>query len=383
MAIMDFVRGIFGGGRTKVDLDTCFISSSPVDDYKNLIKEASIDLIAKTVSRANFQTFSKGKEIKKDNHYIFNVEPNKNTSSALFWRNTVRKLLGEGEALIIIESNQLYLVDEFTRKENVFVENVYSEMKIGDYQLNDIKKEGKVLYLKNDNERLRLAIDGIYKDYTSLIASSKKGYLNSKSRKGTMDIGTAYSKTIPEGKKLKDHLQELLKDFMDPEKDAVFPQTNGLKYEEIDKAKGSKSNDSGRETKNFIDDVFDFIGIAYGIPPSLLKGDTVDTKDAVNNFLTFCINPIAKLITDEINRKMYGKEAYLENTYAKMDTSNIKAVDIKDIANSLELLTRTGSNTIDDNLRALGREPIGGEVGPLRFITKNLSSVDEILKGGE
>ena len=128
--------------------------------------------------------------------------------------------------------------------------------------------------------------------------------------------------------------------------------------------------------------MFDFIAISYGIPPSLLKGDTVDTKDAVNNFLTFCINPMAKLITDEINRKMYGYKLYNERTYARLDTSNIKAVDFRDVANSIDLLTRNGALTIDDILRILGKEPIGGDIGSMRFITKNYELLDRVLEDG-
>lgn len=382
MGLMDFIKSAFGG-KKEIDLATCIDNWDSNANYKTLIQESSINLIAKTIARSHFQTFTKGIEQKGTNYYLFNVEANKNTSASTFWRETVEKLLRYGEALIIVQDNQLFLIDSFTRKEYAFMENSYTDLVIGDYLLSDIKKESQVLYLKDDNEKLRVAINGIHEDYSSLIKSSKKGYMNSKSRKGILGIDTNYPKTIPGGKSLKEHIQELLSDFMDPEKDAVFPQTKGLEYEEIDKAKGSKSNDSGRETKNFIDDVFDFIAISYGIPPSLLKGDTVDTKDAVNNFLTFCINPIAKLITDEINRKMYGKDDYLQNTYAKMDTSNIKAVDIRDIANSLELLTRTGSNTIDDNLRALGREPVGGKIGSSRYITKNLELIDKVLEGGD
>lgn len=173
-----------------------------------------------------------------------------------------------------------------------------------------------------------------------------------------------------------------MRDFMDPSKDAVYPESNGFEYTEITEAKGSKSNDSGRETKNFIDDMFDFIAIAFGIPPSLLKGNTVDTKDAFNNFMTFCINPLAKLIQDEINRKMYGQELFMKNNYVKVDTTNIKAVDLRDIANSIDLLTRNGALTIDDILRILGKEPIGGEIGKMRFITKNYELLDKVVKEG-
>lgn len=382
MAIIDFLDKIFGG-KDEVTLKTCSVDESNDIYYKTLIAEASVNLITKTISRAEFQTFENGKETKKLNYYILNVEANKNKSASLFWRGTIEKLLKKGEALILLQDNQMFLADSFTRNEFAFIENTYTNIAIGDYTLSDTKKESEVLYLKDNNSTIRNAINGIYNDYTKLINSSIKGYQNSKARKGKLKIPTNLPKTLQEEGKLQDHIQTTMADFMDPSKDAVYPETSGFEYTEVAESKGSKSNDSGRETKNFINDVFDFMAISYGIPPSLLKGDTVDTKDAVNNFLTFCINPLAKLITDEINRKMYGYKLYKERTYAKLDTSNIKTVDLKDIANSIDLLNRNGALTIDDILRALGKEPIGGDIGAMRFITKNLELLDKVAEDGQ
>lgn len=382
MAIIDFLDKIFGG-KDEVTLKTCSVDESNDIYYKTLIAEASVNLIAKTISRAEFQTFENGKETKKLNYYILNVEANKNKSASLFWRETIEKLLKKGEALILLQDNQMFLADSFTRNEFAFIENTYTNIAIGDYTLSDTKKESEVLYLKDNNSTIKNAINGIYNDYTKLINASIKGYQNSKARKGKLKIPTNLPKTLQEEGKLQDHIQTTMADFMDPSKDAVYPETSGFEYTEVAESKGSKSNDSGRETKNFINDVFDFMAISYGIPPSLLKGDTVDTKDAVNNFLTFCINPLAKLITDEINRKMYGYKLYKERTYAKLDTSNIKTVDLKDIANSIDLLNRNGALTIDDILRALGKEPIGGDIGAMRFITRNLEVLDKVAEDGQ
>ena len=382
MAIIDFLDKIFGG-KDEVTLKTCSVDESNDIYYKTLIAEASVNLITKTISRAEFQTFENGKETKKLNYYILNVEANKNKSASLFWRETIEKLLKKGEALILLQDNQMFLADSFTRNEFAFIENTYTNIAIGDYTLSDTKKESEVLYLKDNNSTISNAINGICNDYTKLINSSVKGYQNSKARKGKLKIPTNLPKTLQEEGKLQDHIQTTMADFMDPSKDAVYPETSGFEYTEVAESKGSKSNDSGRETKNFIDDVFDFMAISYGIPPSLLKGDTVDTKDAVNNFLTFCINPLAKLITDEINRKMYGYKLYKERTYAKLDTSNIKTVDLKDIANSIDLLNRNGALTIDDILRALGKEPIGGDIGAMRFITRNLEVLDKVAENGQ
>ncbi len=381
MALIDFLNRIFSND-DEITLKTCSINAANNIYYKVLIAEASIKLIAKTISRAEFQTFEKGKEVKKRNYYLFNIEANKNKPASLFWREVVDKLLREGEALILLQDNQMYLADSFSKEEFVFKENIYSDIIIGDYSLNDIWYESKVIYLKDDNSAIQSAINGIYNEYIKLISASIKGYQNSKARKGKIKIPTNLPKTLQEEGKLQKHIQATMKDFMDPSKDAVYPESNGFEYEEIDKTKKTQSNDSGRETKNFINDVFDFIAIAYGIPPSLLKGDTVDTKDAVNNFLTFCINPLAKLITDEINRKMYGYKLYEERTYAKLDTSNIKAVDLRDIANSIDLLNRNAALTIDDILRILGKEPLGGDIGQMRFITRNLEVLDKVLEDG-
>lgn len=382
MGLVDFIKRAFGSNN-EITLKTCLADYENSNCYKTLADEASINLIAKTLARVEIQTFIQGKEYKKDNYYFLNIKANKNKSSTLFWKETIEKLLRDGEALVIIQNQEMFLADSFTRDVFAFKENVYSDVKIGDYTLKEKWFEGQVLYLKNDNTLMKTSLAGIYEEYTNLIKTSSNGYQNSKTRKGKLKVPTNLPKTLQEEGALQNHIKETMKDFMDPSKNAVYPESNGLEYTELSETKGSKSNDSGRETRNFIDDIFSFTAISRGIPPSLLKGDTVDTKDAVNNLMMFCINYYAKLISDEINMKMYSKEDYLDNTYVKLDTTHLKVVDIKDIANSLELLTRTGSNTIDDNLRTLGREPIGGEIGAMRFITKNLESLKSILKGGE
>lgn len=111
----------------------------------------------------------------------------------------------------------------------------------------------------------------------------------------------------------------------------------------------------------------------------ILKGQVADSGDAFNNFITYCINPLAELIEDEVNRKYYGKDAYLNNTFLKIDTTNTKAVDITSVANALDVLTRIGAYSIDDSLKKLGMEPIGGEVGSARFMTKNYQKIEQRL----
>ncbi|HEM2326088.1 TPA: phage portal protein, partial [Listeria monocytogenes] len=100
----------------------------------------------------------------------------------------------------------------------------------------------------------------------------------------------------------------------------------------------------------------------------------------------FSINPIAEMFTDEGNRKFYGRDSVLERTYMKLDTTRIKVQDIQEIASSMDVLFHIGVNTIDDNLRMIGREPVMSPETQERFVTKNyapLGENEEDLKGGD
>lgn len=382
MAIFDFLDRFFKG-ETEVSLKTVSREARKNMDYKNLVQEAAINLIAKAVSLAEFQTFEKGEETRKRNYYLFNVEANPNTSASVFWRSLVQSVLRKEKTLALIHKGGLYLADSFTREQSALSPNIYKDVEINGERVKGEWDENQVLYFEDNITSVRSAIHGLYNDYAKLIAASSKGYRSSKTRKGTLEIPATLPKHLKDAQDLEQYIMATMESFMDPDKDAVYPEQFGFKYNEIQEAKGgTRSTDSGRETRKFIDDVMDFVAIAYGIPPSLLKGDTVETKDAVNNFIAFCINPIAKLITDELNRKMYGYKHYSERSYVKADTSVIKTVDLRDIANSIDMLNRNAALRIDDILRMLGKEPIGGEIGNMRFITKNYELLDRVLETG-
>ena len=71
--------------------------------FRDLAIQACVNLIANTVSRSEFKTFEKGVETKKDNYYLFNVEPNPNKSASKFWRQVIHHLVFDNECLVILQ----------------------------------------------------------------------------------------------------------------------------------------------------------------------------------------------------------------------------------------------------------------------------------------
>ncbi len=350
--------------------------------YKELAFQACANLIAKTLARAEFRTFLKGEEVRGDMYYLLNVEPNPNQNASDFWRDAVYRAVKGNESLIVMEGDYLYLADSWNVVPGTFVENLYTEIQLGELKEPLRRRESEVLHLRMYNNKVAQVIDGLYDSYSKLIAAAQKRYRRNSSKRGFLELGTSYPQTEKAQADLKDLLENRFKTFFQHEDDAVLPLTGGAKWQELETtgptARGSVE---GRDIRGFIDDIFDFTAVAFQVPPQLLKGNVADTHEAMKNFLTFCINPLADMIGDEINRKMYGKRDFKKRSYVKVDTTHIRAVDIKDVANALDVLFRIGAYTIDDCLKYLGMEPIGGEVGQQRFVTKNYQPIETVIDG--
>lgn len=383
MAVWEWFLSLFDKDTQSLDI-SAFIGELAVEVcFKNLAIQSCINLIANILSKAEFQTFEKGEEVRRDNYYLFNVEPNPNISASKFWRDVVSNLVYDNECLVIMHDHSLYVADSFNPKKYAFKEYIYTDIIIDDYRLNRSYAESEVFHFELHNERIKDTIDSLYSSYGKLIEAAQKNYKRNNSPRGKLKISTHYSQTEKAQKDLDDLFQNKFKKFFEGENGAVLPLPEGLDYEELVSNIGGK-NEGSKEIRAFINDIFDFTAIGFNIPPQLIKGDLADTKSAMDNLMTFCINPFAELLMDEINRKYYGKKKFLESTYIKVNTSMIRAHDLKDIAGALETLLRIGGYSIDDILIALGMEPLNTEWSRTRWMTKNYAPVEEFfIEGGE
>lgn len=380
MGLQDWFRGLFDkNGEVELDM----VCSDVVAElyFKELAVQACVNLLANALSRCEFITYEEGNEVRKDNYYLFNVEPNPNKSASKFWREVVHKLVYENECLVIQHNDSFYVAESFEVKEFAFLENLYTDVTVKSLSLDRKYRESDVFHFELHDMKIKRLIEGIYASYGSLIGYSKSNYKRSNAKRGTLDIPTTYPQTDEAKENLQKLLNKQFKTFFEAEGGAVLPLTNGLTYSDLT-PQGYKSGSDSRDIRALIDDVFDYVAIAFQISPQLIKGNVVDTNNALNNLLSFRINPLAETIGDEINRKYYGKEPFLKRTYLKVDSSRIKAVDLKQIAMSLDILFRIGVNSINDNLKIMGREPINEPWADERYITKNYESLKG-AKGGK
>ena len=259
-----------------------------------------VNLVANAVSKCEFKTFWQGAEIKDDEYYLWNLEPNKNQNSSVFLQKLVAKLFADNEALIVESGGQLLVADSYSQREYALYDDVFEQVAVGDFKFDRSFVQSDVLFFRLGEKNMRPLVNGLYDTYSKLIDYGMRSYRKSRGTKGKLIVDTMAAGDAKFQETFDDIKNYRFKTFAEAE-NAVLPLWKGMDYADI----GSKtySNEGTRDIRAMIDDVSDFTARAFGVPPALLSGNVEGVGDAVDQFLTFCIDPLCDLIGEEINRK--------------------------------------------------------------------------------
>ena len=344
---------------------------------RNLAFQTAVNLVANSVSKCEFKTYFKNEEVKKQEYYLWNVEPNRNQNSSEFIHEWISKLYEYNECLIIESNGQLLVADSFSKKDYALFDCQFTGVTVEDFTFNKTFLMSEVMYFKLNNKDIKKVINAMYESYGKLITYGQKSYQKSRGSKGTLEVNA-----IAEGKtNFKDTFERLMnerfKKFFEAD-NAVLPLFDGYKYTDI----GSKtySNEGTRDIKAMVDDIYDFTARAFGIPPVMLKGDTASLGDSVvNNLLTFCVDPLTDMLQEEIVRKRSGYTGFSQGTYLEIDTKAIKHIDLLSVSTAIDKLIGSGAFCINDIRKLVGDQEIDKDWARQHWITKNYSSVEDLL----
>ncbi len=354
--------------------------------FRDLALGAVKTLLGNSISKCEFKTFTNGVEVKGREWYAWNVEPNKNENSSVYLRKIVNRLVDNTEALVVQYENQLLVADSFVKKDYTLYDDIFTQVTVGDFTFPQPFKQSDVLYWELSEKATRPVINSLYATYSKLLAFSMKAYQKSRGTRATFHYDTLPDP--PKGvdgdpiewrsKWLTDWLKQKIKPFMEAENGAL-PLGKGLDLKPFANST-TYSNETTRDIRALVSDIFDFTALGYGIPPALLRGDVQGTSEAVDQLLTFTIDPWADFLREEIVRKRIGREAHLRGNDLVIDTSQIKHVDVLAEATEIEKLIGSGAFSVNGVLRLLGRPTINEPWADIHHITKNFMPLEEALK---
>ena len=383
MSFWTWLKSKFSGGSIPLGGDICY------DDYADAfgdlyIREmafwSAVNLVANAVSKCEIKTFENQKEVKKREYYLWNIEPNRNQNSSTFLHKLIAQLYRNNECLAIEQNGQLLVADSFSRKEYALYDDVFTEVTVGDFTFDRAFGQSEVLYFRLNSVDMRRVTDGLYASYSKLISYSMNAYQRSRGTKGIFNYETIPVAGTAERAAFDSLINEKIGKWLSGD-NAALPLGKGQSWQEI--SSKTYSNESTRDIRAQIDDVSDFTAKAFGIPPALLRGDVQGTKDALDNFLTFCLDPLCDMLQEEINRKRSGYAGFTNGTYVKIDTRAVKHVDLLSVSTAIDKLIGSGAFCVNDIRELVGEQPIDEERANSHWITRNYMPFKEALQLGE
>ena len=339
---------------------------------------ACVNMIANAISRCEVRTFRNNKEIQEREYYMWNVEPNTNQNSTAFWHKLVGKALDANEALIIEtrrkDGHSAVVVADFWTTGDQFPsrQNEYKNVTVGDMTYDKTFREQDVLHIVVNHIDAKAVIDGMYESYFKIISAAMRYFSRERGQhwKVHVDQIAAGAEDFKQG--FTEMINQQVKPFFDSDS-AVLPEFDGYTYTNVS---GEGSGDS-RDIRAMVDDIFDFTAKCLQIPAVLIDGKVSGAENAVERFLSGCIDPLCDQIEEEINRKRYGYEGWIDGDYVRMDSSSIQHFDMFANASNVEKLVGSGAFTINDVLKAAGMPTINEPWANKHFLTKNIAGIEE------
>lgn len=359
---------------------------------------SGINIIANALSACEVRTFEAWQEIQKDQYYKWNYEPNVNMNASQFKQKLVWSLIYKNECLVVQGiKGELLIADNYTHEQYAIGQDVFKNVTVCGTDGNGIShpytfkrtfKMEDVLFYRLSNRNITALLNQLVMEYEELLEAAIQKFYKSGGERGVLTID-ANASTASYGVKadgtprtFNDVYTELVnkqfeKYFKSP--NAVLPLFKGFGYDTKGGEASKKSTYEIKDVTDLTDEIYEKVANALQIPPALMKGDVADVTAITKNLITFGIDPIAKVVETENNRKLY-KTKVLEGYYQMIDTSTIMHMSAAELAAASDKMISCGGWCIDDIRKKSGDAPLNTAWSRRHFITKNYEDIEEVQK---
>lgn len=371
--------GVFGFLEKKIamsELSTVVAEKYNRAAMKELALHIGISYIANALSKCEFKTYENGEEVRGPLWYKLNVSPNANENSSQLINKLVEKCYYDGHALFFQHKNMLYCADSFDVDDTKPLDGyTFQNVTIGGQTLPKKFKASEVFYFKLDNKDVKKLIDSLYADYAEIVDLAIQTFKRTNGKKYKLILEQYRAGDAKFNEIYEKSLKAQLKTFLDND-GAVYPQFQGTDLQEFSTATPTTSADIIAMRK----ETFEISAQGLKIPLSMMYGNVTNMNEIVKVFLSFCIDPLADMISEELTRKSYNYAEWEKANFVLVDTSCINHVDILEVGDKVDKAIASGFACIDDMRKRCGWQPLNTEFSTSHFITKNYDLAENALK---
>lgn len=369
-------------GTTSREVVDCFDMIDP-DGLELQFREAAfwgcVNLIANAVGKCEVKEFRSGKLSRGPEWYLWNVSPNKNQNASAFWHKLVSKAFAEGDTLVVQEpyGTGMVVADSFNIDDTRSV-YAYTDILIGKRKIARLP-ESEVLYLRFNHKNMEPLIRKMAESFLRMMKTAMQNYLFNNGQHWKVHVDQVLTGDSEWRTTFAEIMDKQIRPFLDSAS-SVLPEMDGYTFSQISGTAASAKSD---EVKTLATEIWTETGRAFLIPSALTGGNQQDTTVANRQFLTDVIDPIARMIEQEINRKRFTVEEYLRGDRLTVDTSAIVHFDIFANAANVEKIIGSGVKSVNELRALIGDAAIDEPWADQHFMTLNIGSAEKTAGGGD
>lgn len=362
-------------------VETITINIPPDLYYQAMAVYTAKSLLANAIGRSEFLVYLKGKPVKKEDYYVLNVSPNMNQTATEFWHDVIDKMFGPKNAALVVEANgRLYCADSwYIDQERPILGNVYRGVTVKNFTFNKSFRAEEVYLFRMDNENFYQILNGMNRRYGELLATAVTAFQTDGAQKFKIHIEATKENSDEFQEEFENNIAAQLKSFLKPGS-AVYPEFDGYDLQSL--TTSAPSSVSAKNILEIKNDMFNTVADALKIPRSLMNGTINNVKDVSAEFLTYAVDPIAKVLQDGLNKRA-GYQEWSVGNYYEVSTRNITHRDILELGTAVSQLLSSGTMCIDEIRIEIGLPPLNTEWSRKHFMTKNFTLIQEMVKAIE
>ena len=295
---MGLFKSVAGFLEDRIDLADMEAVVGKIEDRlstKALAFHLATSYIADTISKCEIKRFVNGEQVKDSFYYLLNVSPNTNQNATELKTKLIFKLFKDNEALMFENGGNLYVADSFSKEPDPLKGDKFTNITLDYSSKTFTKKASDVFYFQLNEDKLKSLVDGMLNDYSEILKYSMDIYKSSNGEKYVLDLSEVKTGDEDFNKKLLETIKKQMDTFINNPK-AVYPQFKGYKLNKI--SSDNNSTDS-TDIRNLRKEIFEATAEAFKMPVSMLYGNMTNAKDIINSYVTFRIDPLAKMISEE------------------------------------------------------------------------------------
>ena len=329
--------------------------------WMSVAYHAVVGYIIAGMQRSTIRIRGSGRHPRDHEEWLWNVRPNPNQNYSEFMTRLIDQMFfgpHRGTVLVVPVRDALWIADGWSERRDPGRATIYEHVSIDgstDVARRAYRSDDLFVFRLAETSKWRLLFAQMEAAYDEMAKSSVAAFGDKNDRRYLLKVDQQQAGTAAQQQKVNDYLRESVDPFIQGT-DVALPLYRGFDLSRME------SDYSGGETTLDVvqirQECFKVVATCLGIPYSFLEGNVNNFDMVFDSVLTFLIDPIAKVIEDEIAAKSFTPVQWRHDSYVRVDTTHIRHVDLFAVADKVEKLVGSSVCTPNELRAYTGQEPV-------------------------